>query len=177
MSMTQPQPASMAENLLAQFKQEMVATRTTLERVPFEKAEWAPHEKSMTLGHLAGHISEMPGWGAAVITTEEYDMNPVDGEGYQAAEPKSLDDILTAFDAGVAAAEGALAGASDEDLAVHWSLKSGGEEVMGAPRGAFFRDVITSHLIHHRAQLGVYLRLLDIPVPGPYGPSADEKEE
>ena len=176
MSMTQSQPASQAEALLAQFKQEMAATRTTLERVPFEKADWAPHEKSMTLGRLAGHIAEMPGWGAGVLTTEEFDMNPVDGEGYQAPELKSLDDLLAAFDAGVSSAEAALPGMSDEALAVHWSLKSGGEEVMGAPRGAFFRDIITSHVIHHRAQLGVYFRLLDIPVPGPYGPSADEHE-
>ena len=177
MSMPQSQPASMAEALLAQFRQEMAGTRTTLERVPFDKADWAPHEKSMTLGRLAGHIAEMPGWGAAVLTTDEFDMNPVDGEAYSAPEHQSLDDILTAFDAGVSAAESTLPGTSDEAMGVHWSLKSGGEEVMGAPRGAFFRDVIISHLIHHRAQLGVYLRLLDIAVPGMYGPSADEHEE
>lgn len=169
--------ASQAEWLLAQFKQEMAATRTTLERVPFAKADWAPHEKSMTLGRLASHIAEMPGWGAGVLTTEEYDMNPAEGEAYTAPEMNSVDDLLAAFDAGVASAEAALPGMSDEALAVHWSLKSGGKEVMGAPRGNFFRDVITSHLIHHRAQLGVYLRLLDVPVPGPYGPSADEHEQ
>ena len=145
--------------------------------MPFDKAEWTPHEKSMTLGRLAGHIAEMPGWGAAVLTTEEYDMNPVDGEGYQPPEPQSLDDILSTFDAGVSAVEATLPGMSDEALGVHWSLKSGGEEIMGAPRGTFLRDMITSHVIHHRAQLGVYLRLLDVPVPGMYGPSADEHEQ
>ena len=177
MSTAQTQPMSMAETLFAQFKQEMAGARTTLERVPFDKAEWAPHEKSMTLGRLAGHIAEMTGWGASVLTTEEYDMNPVDGEGYQPSEPQSLDDILSTFDAGVSAIEGVLPGMSDEALGVHWSLKSGGEEIMGAPRGKFFRDVVTSHVIHHRAQLGVYLRLLDVPVPGMYGPSADEHEQ
>ncbi len=175
MSTAQTQPMSMAETLFAQFKQEMAGTRTTLERVPFEKAEWAPHEKSMSVGRLAGHISEMTGWGAAVLTTEEFDMNPVDGEGHKPFEPQSLEDILSTFDGGVSAIEAALPGMSDEALGVHWSLKSGGEEIMGAPRGAFFRDVVTSHVIHHRAQLGVYLRLLGIPVPGMYGPSADEQ--
>ena len=177
MSMTESQSASQAEWLLAQFKQEMVSTRKTLERVPFEKADWAPHEKSMTLGRLAGHIAEMPGWGAGMLTTEEYDMNPVEGEAYAAPEMNSVDDLLTAFDAGVASTTAALPGMSDDALSAHWSLKSAGEEVMGGPRGTFFRDIITSHVIHHRAQLGVYLRLLGVPVPGPYGPSADEHEQ
>ncbi len=165
---------SMAQVMLEQFKQEVVLTRKALERVPFDKAEWAPHEKSMTLGRLAGHIAEMQAWGASILTTDEFDMAPPDGEPYESQVFESTDDVLEAFDQGVSAVEAALAGATDEAWIEHWSLKSGGEEIMGGPRDAFFRDLAISHVIHHRAQLSVYLRLCDVPVPGMYGPSADE---
>ncbi len=165
---------SMAKAMLEQFKREMAGTRKALERVPFDKAEWAPHEKSMTLGRLAGHIAEMPGWGASILTTDEFDMAPPDGEPYTPAVHKSIDDVLATFDQGVSDIEAALAGVTDEAWMEHWSLKSGGEEVMGGPRGPFFRDLAINHVIHHRGQLSVYLRLCDIPVPGMYGPSADE---
>ena len=167
---------SMAETMLAQFKREATGTRKALERVPFEKADWAPHEKSMTLGRLAGHLAEAPSWGVSILTSEELDMSPAGGEGgYKPPVFESLDDILAAFDRGVADIETALPGLSDEALAQHWSLKSGGEEIMGGPRGVFFQNMVTSHIIHHRGQLSVYLRLCDVPVPGMYGPSADER--
>ncbi len=166
---------SVAQTMLEHFTTVMAGTRKALERVPFEKAEWAPHEKSMTLGRLAGHIAEAPGWGLTILTTDELDMGGSDGGGYTPPVFESLDDILDAFDQAVSAIEEALPGVTDEALAEHWSLKSGGEEVMGGPRGAFFNNMVTNHVIHHRGQLTVYLRLCDVAVPGMYGPSADEK--
>ena len=165
---------SMAEEMLERFKQEAMGTRRALERVPFDKAEWAPHEKSMTLGRLAGHIAEMHAWGASILTSDEFDMAPVGGEPYKPQVFESTDDVLAAFDQGVAAVEAALPGVTDEAWMEHWSLKSGGEEVFGGPRGPFFGTLALNHVIHHRGQLTVYLRLCDVPVPGMYGPSADE---
>ena len=166
---------SMAQAMLGQFMQEVAGTRKALERVPFDKADWAPHEKSMTMGRLAGHIAEMHGWGASILTSDEFDMAPVGGEAYQAPVFGSTDEVLAALDAGVAAVEAALPGVSDEAWMEHWSLKMGGEEVFGGPRGAIFGSITINHVIHHRGQLTVYLRLCDVPVPGMYGPSADEK--
>lgn len=166
---------SKAQEMLDLFKQEVVGTRKALERVPFEKAEWAPHEKSMTLGRLAGHIAEMTGWGAMILTSDEFDMAPVGGEPHKPLVCESTDELLAAFDQGVSAVEAALPGVTDEAWGEHWSLKSGGEEVFGGPRGAFFGNLVINHVIHHRGQLTVYLRLCDVPVPGMYGPSADEK--
>ena len=168
---------SMAQEMLGQFKQEAPGTRKMLERVPWEKSEWAPHEKSMTLGRLAAHVTEMQHWGASILTTDEFDMAPPDGEPYKSPVFESTDELLASFDAGVAAVEAALPGVSDEAWMEHWSLKSGGEEVFGGPRGPFFGNLTISHVIHHRGQLSVYLRLCDVPVPGMYGPSADEKED
>ena len=166
---------SMAQAMLEQYKQEAAGTRKALERVPFDKAEWAPHEKSMTLGRLAGHIVEMQAWGASILTSDEFDMAPADGEPYESPVFESTDDVLAGFDQGVSAIEAALPGVSDEAWMEHWSLKSGGEEVFGGPRGSFFGMLVINHVIHHRGQLTVYLRLCDVPVPGMYGPSADEK--
>ncbi len=166
---------SMAKAMLEQFKQEATGTRKALERVPFDKAEWTPHEKSMTLGRLAGHIAEAPGWGLSILTTDELDMAPADRGGYTPPVFESIDDVLATFDRGVSAVEAALPDLTDEALAEYWSLKSGGEEIFGGPRGTFFGNMVTNHVIHHRGQLTVYLRLCDVPVPGMYGPSADEK--
>ncbi len=167
---------SKGQAMLEKFKQEAAGTRRMLERVPFDKAEWAPHEKSMTLGRLAGHIAEMQAWGASILTNDEFDMAPPDGEPYKSQVFESTDDLLAGFDQGVSAVEAALPGVSDEAWMEHWSLKSGGEEVLGGPRGEFFGMLVINHVIHHRGQLTVYLRLCDVPVPGMYGPSADEKE-
>ncbi len=167
---------SKAQVMLEQFKEEAAGTRKALERVPFDKAEWAPHEKSMTMGRLAGHIAEMYGWGASILTSDEFDMAPPDGEPYKSPVYESTDDLLAGFEAGASAVEAALAGVTDEQWMEHWSLKSGGEELLGGPRGPLFGNLVINHVIHHRGQLTVYLRLCDVPVPGMYGPSADEKE-
>ena len=157
------------------YTREAIGTRKALERVPFEKAEWAPHKRSMTLGRLAGHIVEMQTWGLFILTTDAFDMAPVGEERYASPVFESTDDLLAAFDQGVSAIEEALPGITDEAWAEHWSLKSGGEEVFGGPRGGFFGNMVINHVIHHRGQLTVYLRLCDIPVPALYGPSADEQ--
>ena len=165
---------SKAQGMLKLFTRESAATRRALERVPFDKAEWAPHEKSMTLGRLAGHIAEMQTWGVFILTRDEFDMAP-GGEGYVSPVFESLDDLLATFDEGVSAIEEALSSVTDEEWAEHWSLKSGGKEVFGGRRGSFFSSMVINHVIHHRGQLTVYLRLCDVPVPGIYGPSADEQ--
>ena len=175
MSSPETQRKSMAEVLSEQFEREAANTRKALERVPFDKADWAPHEKSMTLGKLAGHIAEMGGWGASILTTEEYDMSPEGGEGYSPPEFNSIDDVLSTFDDGVATSLATFEGMSDEAMMANWALKAAGEVHFEGPRDTVFRDLIVNHIIHHRGQLTVYLRLCDVPVPGMYGPSADEK--
>ena len=166
---------SKAQGMLKLFTREAAGTRRALERVPFDKAEWAPHEKSMTLGRLAGHIAEMQAWGLMILTADAFDMAPVGEERYTSPVFESTDDLLAALDQGVSAIEEALPGITDEAWVEHWSLKSGGKEVFGGPRGSFFSSMVINHVIHHRGQLTVYLRLLDVPVPGIYGPSADEQ--
>ena len=166
---------AIARGLLSQFEQEMASTRRALERVPFDDPDWAPHEKSMTLGRLAGHIAEMPGWGAGMLESDEFDMHPPGGEPYAHPEVNSTEELLAVFDAGVEATKAKLPSMSDEAMMATWRLLNGGEEVFGGPRGPVFTGMILSHVIHHRGQLTVYLRLNGVPVPAIYGPSADEQ--
>ena len=178
MASTEPETqtgGAIARGLMAQFEHETAGTRRALERVPFDKADWAPHEKSMTLGRLACHIAEMQGWGASILETEEFDMNPPGGEPYTSPEIKSTEELLALFDSGVVATKAKLPTMSDEAMMTNWRLLSGGEEMFGGPRGPIFRSMIISHVIHHRGQLTVYLRLNGVPVPALYGPSADEQ--
>ena len=163
---------TISEMMLPEFDQEMAATRKFLERVPEDQYGWKPHEKSMTLGRLAGHVAEMPGWAAITINQDQLDLKP----GMGATTATSAEQILAVFDGSLGAAREALAGASDETLLAPWSLIMGGHTAFTMPRTAVLRNMVMNHMIHHRAQLGVYLRLLDIPVPGVYGPSADDKK-
>jgi uncharacterized damage-inducible protein DinB len=166
---------ALSEMLLPEFDQEMANTRKTLERVPVDKLGWKPHEKSMTMGRLATHVAEIPGWGANAIERESLDIAPT-MEGYPV--PPSLGskaELLELFDKGVAAARAAIAGADDAHLMKPWSLMFGSKTIFTMPRSAVLRAMIMSHGIHHRAQLGVYLRLNNVPVPAIYGPSADER--
>jgi uncharacterized damage-inducible protein DinB len=158
------------EALLGEFDQEMAATRRMLERVPDGKSDWKPHEKSMTLGRLANHVAEIPDWVAVTLRQDSLDLP----ETYQPEILASRAEILAAFDKHVAEARQALQAADPASLDQTWTLLFGGKLVFSAPRHAVLRGMIMNHLIHHRAQLGVYLRLNDIPVPGLYGPSADE---
>jgi uncharacterized damage-inducible protein DinB len=152
----------------------MANTRRTLERVPQEKFEWKPHEKSTSLGGLATHLANIPSWTTHTFEKQELDIAPPGASAFRLEQAKSITDLLAAFDKNVAAAREALAAAGDEAWMGSWSLLKGGNKIMTMPRAAVMRGFVMSHLIHHRAQLGVYLRLLDVPVPAIYGPSADE---
>jgi uncharacterized damage-inducible protein DinB len=156
--------------LLPEFDMEMTKTRSTLERVPEDKFGWKPHPKSMTLGALANHVVNIPGWGVTTIKDDSFDV----ATGAQPSELKSRKELLERFDKNVTDVRAAIAGANDEHLKKPWSLLKGGEAIFTQPRIALLRGFIMNHLIHHRAQLGVYLRLNDVPVPSIYGPSADE---
>jgi uncharacterized damage-inducible protein DinB len=163
-----------ADSILPEFDHEMSNTRKTLERVPDDKFAWKPHEKSMTLGRLSGHLAEMPGWGIYTLSSESMDLAPVDGPPVQSPQPKNRQEVLALFDKGVAEMRAALAAAKDDQLLKPWSLLAGGKPIFTMPRIAVIRGMILNHGIHHRAQLGVYLRLNNLPVPALYGPSADE---
>lgn len=160
--------------LLAEFDHEMISTRKTLERVPEGKADWAPHAKSMKMGRLAGHLAELSGWGASIIGQDSLDFRPVGAPPTQPVVMTSRAQILEVFDKKVAEARQQLAGASDETLLKNWTLLSGGQTIMTMPRVAFLRSFVMNHIVHHRAQLGVYLRMNEVAVPSVYGPSADE---
>jgi uncharacterized damage-inducible protein DinB len=161
------------QGLLNELEMEMPSTRKTLERIP-DKFDWAPHQKSMTLGRLAQHLSELPDWAVKAISLDELDLAP---PGVTPPPPKvatSRAQVLENFEKNLNAARSALAGTNDEHLLKPWSLKMGGKTILTMPRVAVLRNFVLNHNIHHRAQMGVYLRLNNIPVPSVYGPSADE---
>jgi uncharacterized damage-inducible protein DinB len=160
--------------LLPEFDMEMANTRQTLDRIPDDKLAWKPHEKSMTLGRLAGHLAELPSWGMATMANDTLDIAPPGAPPQQGLTAKSRQEALDIFDKNVAAARAAIAGANDELLMKPWSLLKGGRTLMTMPKIAVLRSFVMNHMIHHRAQLGVFLRLNNIPLPAIYGPSADE---
>jgi len=163
----------LSESLLPEFDHEMANTRKTLERVPDEKFAWKPHAKSFPMGNLAGHLANLPSWGNLTLSSDSFDMAP-GGQPLKAPELSSTKDVLEKFDENVAATRSAIAGASDEELFKPWTLMTNGKTILTMPKIAVLRSFVMNHMIHHRAQLGVYLRLNDIPVPSIYGPSADE---
>ncbi|HUI57517.1 MAG TPA: DinB family protein [Bryobacteraceae bacterium] len=163
-----------SDALLPEFDQEMANTRKTLDRVPEDKFGWRPHPKSFTMISLATHIANMVGWTVDTIAKDSFDIAPPGAPPYKEELAGSRKELLDKFDKGVTAARAAIAGASDQHLMASWSLLSGGQPIFTMPRIACVRSMIMNHVIHHRAQLGVYLRLNDIPVPATYGPSADE---
>jgi len=166
---------SIAQMMLPEFDHEAANTRKCLERLPEDKFGYKPHEKSGTLGWLADHVARLIGWTKETFTLTELDLSP-DGKPFvPPPPPKTTAELLAIFDAGAAAGRAALAAASDEDMMVLWSLKMNGQTIFQMPRAGCYRSMVMNHMIHHRAQLTVYMRLLDIPVPGLFGPSADEK--
>lgn len=165
---------SIAKSLLPEYDHEMATTRTYFERFPEGKNDWTPHEKSMTLSRLASHVAEIPSWLPPTLGEDSLDLNPPDGEPYQSPHYESKDALLEAFDRDVVSGREALAATTDEQMMATWSMLSGGEKLMSMPRVAVVRSFILNHLIHHRAQLGLYYRLLEVAVPAAYGPSADE---
>jgi uncharacterized damage-inducible protein DinB len=162
-----------AKSLLQELEMEVPATRKSLERVP-EKLDWAPHAKSMKMGRLAQHVAEIPDWAVKALTLDEYDLAPAGAPPRTPPVFTSAAQIVAEYDKNVAAAKSALAATTDEALMQPWSLKMGGKTLMTMPRIAVVRNFVLNHNVHHRAQLGVYLRLNDVPVPMVYGPSADE---
>jgi uncharacterized damage-inducible protein DinB len=164
----------LTQMLLPEIDEEMAKTRKVLERVPEDRPDYRPHAKSMTLGRLAKHLAEIPVWGVRALTLESFDIAALPGRPREAAVMTSRKQLLETFDSNVGAMHEALVDASDEALGVKWTLTHGGKPVFSLPRFAVLRAMMISHTIHHRAQLGVYLRLLDVPIPGMYGPSADE---
>ena len=165
---------SISASLLPEFDVEMWKTRKTLERVPEDKLDFRPHAKSMTMGGLATHIANMLGWAKITIEQDSFDYAPPGSELYHEEPIKSRAELLAKYDEALAATRAALAAVSDEAMMTDWSLLAGGKVVFTMPRVACLRSMIFSHLIHHRAQLCVYLRMNDVPVPALYGPSADE---
>jgi uncharacterized damage-inducible protein DinB len=159
----------MVDALLPEFDHEMGTTRKLLERVPDGKFDWKPHPKSMTLGHLATHVANIPSWGSITILQPDIDLS---GDPVPLAASSS--ELLARFDKNVADTRAALVGRSDAELMAPWSLKSRGQTLFTQPKAAVWRGFVMNHLIHHRAQLSVYLRMHDVPLPSMYGPSADE---
>ena len=162
---------TIAETLLPEFDQEMANTRKVLERVPEDKLSYKPDPKSMSMGRLAGHVAEMCNWGSVVMQTDSLDLTA----GGTALSATSRQQVLAEFDKYSAAARAAIAAASDADFMKPWSLKMGSHVIFTLPRAAVIRSMVMNHTIHHRAQLTVYFRLNGVPVPGMYGPSADEQ--
>jgi uncharacterized damage-inducible protein DinB len=161
---------TIADTLIMELEREAKTTRRVLERVPNDKLTWKPHVKSMTLRQLAQHVATIPGNISGMARLDHFDVEKF-------TEPPALEStaaILAAFDASVAQAKADLAATDDAAMMQTWSFNMGGQPIMPIPRIGVYRSVLLNHLYHHRGQLTVYLRLLDVPVPSIYGPSADE---
>jgi uncharacterized damage-inducible protein DinB len=165
---------AISDTFLPEFDHEMALTRKTLERVPEDKPDWKPHQKSMTMSRLAGHLADLPGFAVKIIQSDSFDVAPPGGGDRKPTLMTSRKQLLEAFDKNVAAARAAIAAASDEHLGKTWRLHAGEKTFFSMPRAGVLRAAVLNHTVHHRAQLGVYLRLNDVPVPSIYGPSADE---
>ncbi|HEX5438320.1 MAG TPA: DinB family protein [Gemmatimonadaceae bacterium] len=166
-----PESSSPAKLLYSDLEIELDVTRRFLERYPDGKGDWMPHEKSMKLGRLATHVADIPRYGKMLLETDEMDfatnrppLTPVD----------SAQELLAIFDARAAETRATLAATDYASLERPWTMRNGEQVILSAPKGALVRRMMINHLVHHRAQLGVYYRLLGVPVPGSYGPSADE---
>ena len=159
--------------LLPEFDQEMAGTRKTLERVPEAALGWKPHPKSYSMGDLATHVAHVPSWMSMTLEGDSFDVSP-NGEPMRLPPATSVAELLERFDRGAAEARAALAKTTDQTCLGSWALLANGQTLFSMPRAAVVRSFVMSHLVHHRAQLTVYLRLNDVPVPALYGPSADE---
>ena len=167
---------TIGQSMLMEFDEEMKNTRKVLERVDDKQWDWKPHAKSGSVGWLASHVATMPGWITMTLQTQELDYAPVGGPSFEPPKIENRQQLLAELDKGVAEARAALAKVSDEEILKDWTLLAGGHKIFTMPRVACIRGMVLNHIIHHRAQLTVYYRLLGIPVPGLYGPSADEAE-
>ena len=156
--------------LLPEFDAEVANTRRMFAAIPDEKLDFQPHEKSMSLLRLAAHVANLPNWITMTMATDELDL----AAGYDQPDPKTMEDVVAIFDGAVEKGRAALEDATAEAMTAEWALRTGDEVHFQMPKGVVLRSFVFNHLVHHRAQISVYLRLLDIAVPGMYGPSADE---
>ena len=168
---TAQSPGRMASAFLGELENEAKVTRQVLERVPAEKFDWKPHEKSMTMGRLAVHVAEMFGWTKETLKSDVLDFASMD---FTPFEPKTSEELLAFFDDHIAKAKIILTETPDETFFTDWTMRNGDQVYFTMPKVAVMRTFVMNHIIHHRGQLSVYLRLNDIPVPSIYGPSADE---
>jgi len=159
--------------LIAELQQEAANTHKMLERVPAGHMDWQPHAKSMSLTRLATHIAELPGWITMTLNTQELDLGAMD---YKPNLAGDVAELVAIHNKSVAGAEEALKNATDEQLAEPWTLRQGDHVIFTLPRAAVIRSMVMNHMIHHRGQLSVFLRLLDVPLPGIYGPTRDEMD-
>jgi uncharacterized damage-inducible protein DinB len=158
------------DGLLNELKEEAATTRRVLERIPAETFAWKPHEKSMTMGQLSAHVADMFSWLPATVETDEMDF----ANGYEQPNPATTEELTALFDKNVAAAAASLQNVEDAAFMQNWTLRNGEEVYFTMPKIQVLRGMVMNHIVHHRGQLSVYLRMNDIPVPGLYGPSADE---
>ena len=165
---------SIAERYLEELKQEAVTTRKILKIVPLEKGDWKPHVKNFSLLQLASHVAELPSYLTMTISQDELDFAK---SNYKPPVPASSEELLSIFEKNLKNAEEALSGCSDDEMKKNWTMRNGDTIFFSSPKESVIRTFCLNHLVHHRAQLGLYLRLLDVPIPGSYGPSADNKAE
>jgi uncharacterized damage-inducible protein DinB len=162
---------TIAQVLLEELKQEAASTKKLLERVPLEKGDWKPHEKSMAMNRLASHVAENFEWVGDTINSDEIDFAK---HPYEPFIPKNTKELIKYFDECYAKAEKALSKCSDEEMMKNWTMRNGEQVYFTMPKSVVIRSFCINHMIHHRGQLTVYMRLLDVPLPGIYGPTADE---
>jgi len=171
MSSTGVSSNNISTALIAEIEHEAAVTRTVMERIPAEKFDWKPHEKSMTFGRLASHVAEMFGWTPPTMENAELDFAKMD---YKPFEPKTTEELVEFLDKNVAEAIASLKASADDRFMENWTMRNGEQVYFTMPKIAVMRSFVMNHIIHHRGQLSVYLRLNDIAVPSIYGPSADE---
>jgi uncharacterized damage-inducible protein DinB len=159
------------QSFIAELKHEATSTKRILERVPEGKFDWKPHEKSMTLGRLASHVAELPGFLNSILTMDDFDFTK---GHYKASHPKTPEELMNVFQEKLDEVVETMQNTNDEKMHANFTLRSGNHVIASIPRMIAVRSMAFNHIIHHRGQIAVYLRLLDIPVPGLYGPSADE---
>ena len=162
---------ALVDMLLPEFDHEMATTRRLLERVPDDRLSWTPHAKSFTLGQLAQHVATIPMWGTMTLTSNELDL----AGGFTNPPAESRAALVKLFDENAGKARSELTGKTDAELMAPWTLKRGADTIFSMPKASVWRSFVMNHLVHHRAQLSVYLRMQDVPLPAMYGPTADEQ--
>lgn len=165
---------SISDLLLAEFEEEAAATRALLDRVPEGHMDWKPHEKSMNLSRLATHVAEMGSWTKSIVEADELDFMSPETQSWSPRELQTVAEIQAEMDSAEGVLREIVTRTDDDAWMATWTMKMGDQVLMSAPKYFVFRRQVLNHLVHHRAQLGVFLRLLDVPLPMMYGPTADE---